>query len=124
MPSLLKSCRFLPLRGEIFTLAIGACLATLAAPALAREASVPDGSAAADLSTAIDSQLEATWTASGVTPAVVSCPAGRTLSLLGEATFDCTAQFVGAATPVTISPGTGVAAVSRWHHSRRAWIES
>ena len=69
MPSLLKSCRFLPLRGEIFTLAIGACLATLAAPALAREASVPDGSAAADLSTAIDSQLEATWTASGVTPA-------------------------------------------------------
>jgi Protein of unknown function (DUF1549). len=43
-----------------------------AASAIAREASVSDSAAtatAADLSTTIDSQLEATWAASGVTPA-------------------------------------------------------
>ena len=42
-----------------------------------------------------------------ISPAVASCPPTRTLSLLGEATFDCTAQFVGALTPVTLTVSDG-----------------
>lgn len=74
MPSLLMCCRPSLRRAENSrTLAIGAvCVAMFAASAIAREASVSDSAAtatAADLSTTIDSQLEATWAASGVTPA-------------------------------------------------------
>lgn len=42
-----------------------------------------------------------------ISPAVASCPASRTLSLLGEATFACTTSFVGAVTPVTITVSDG-----------------
>lgn len=53
-------------------------------------------------------------TVTSISPAVVSCPSPRTLSSLGEATFSCTAQFVGAVTPVmiTISDGVNSANVS------------
>lgn len=42
-----------------------------------------------------------------IIPGNVSCPPSRTLSLLGEATFDCTAQFVAATTMVTITVSDG-----------------
>ncbi|MBI1354290.1 MAG: hypothetical protein GC160_08085 [Acidobacteria bacterium] len=43
-----------------------------------------------------------TISVASISPGVATCPTSRTASLLGEATFDCTADFVSVFTPVTI----------------------